>query len=107
MSTMISRKAILSFEELEREWLETDNAYDEYWDRKLQDEKLYWEWMENRAQKTVEMFSQLTGLGGQYFTKMMDILREAAMTGFFFGELRWQDDIRNLIESALETPEES
>jgi len=34
-------------------------------------------------------------------------LREAAMTGFFFGELRWQDDIRNLIESALETPEES
>lgn len=101
MSKLIDRAAITKFEKMEKQWLEDDEAYSIYWNRKFEDEKEYWDWMEERADKLANSFSQLTGLGGQYFAKLKAMLREAAMTGFFFGELRWQDDIRTLIDSAL------
>lgn len=105
MSKLINKTQIKQFEEMEKEWLQEETAYDEYWEKRFQDEADFWDWMELRFDQTAESFLRLTGLGGQFFTKVKDVLREAAMTGYFFGELRWQDDLKTLIDSAFEEAE--
>lgn len=106
MSTLITKAELDDFEKQEEEWLRDEGSFDEFWGRKFEDEQLFFDWLRERAERTVNHFSQLTGLQASFYSKLMDMLQEAAMTGFFFGELRWNTDIRKMIEEATNSPEE-
>lgn len=107
MSTLISQQDIDEFDAMEEQWLQDLGAFDEFWDRKRQDESLLFEWLRGRNEKTAENFARLSKLPGTFHTKLMDIMEEAFMVGFFFGELRWNKDINSMLESALVTSGES
>lgn len=101
MSNLITKELIKDFEEHEEEWLRDEGAFDMYWEKKLQDEELFFEWLRGRFERTANHFSELSGLSGQFYAKIVDMLQEAAMTGFFFGELRWNADVKQMIDSAF------
>lgn len=107
MSQLITEEDITSFEKLEKEWLTDQGSYDAYWERKLEDEEELFDWMRERFERTVLHFSKVSGLKSVFFSKMVDILQEAMMTGFFFGELRWNKDIDTMFSGMnLSEPEE-
>ena len=102
MSTLISQQDINDYEQMEEEWLEDLGAFDQFWERKRQDESLLFDWFRDRNERTVENFARLAKLPGTFHTKVMDITEEAFLVGMFFGELRWNKDINRMMEFALE-----
>ena len=99
---MISEKDIRRFELMEEDWLEDQGDYETFWNRKLDDEAEFFDWLRGRFERTTDLFCDLSGLKPAFYGKMIDMLTEAAMTGFFFGESRWQGDLNVMIEQATE-----
>ena len=102
MSNLISKRDIEDFERLEEDWLENQGDYDAYWQKKLDDEKLLFDWMRSRFERSATIFCDTAGIKPLFFSKVVDMMTEAAMTGIFFGELRWNKDVESMMEKALE-----
>jgi len=101
VSKMISERDIRNFEAREQDWLEDQGDFDVFWEKKLDDESMFFDWLQERFERSVNIFSDLSGLKPAFYGKMIDMLTEAAMTGFFFGELRWQGDVDAMMEQVL------
>ena len=102
MSNLIKKQDIKDFESEEEKWLSDEGAFDAYWDKKLEDESFFFDWLRARFEHTANRFSELSRLQGTFYSKLIDLLQEAAMTGFFFGELRWNRDISKMLSDVLE-----
>ena len=102
MSNLIKQQDIHEFEEREENWFTDDLSFDEMWTKKMEDEHIFFSWLRNKLEGIADSFVGITGLSGIYYSKVMDVLEEAALIGFFFGELRWNKDIKQLIDSAFD-----
>ena len=102
MSKMITERDLRTFESMEQDWLEDQGDYEDFWEKKIDDENEFFEWLRVRFERTTNIFSDLSGLKPAFYGKVIDMLTEAAMVGFFFGELRWQGDIDSMIKGATE-----
>lgn len=107
MSTLIKQEDIKKYEEKEENLFTDDQAYDEMWGKKLEDEHVFFAWLRSRFEDMANDFSSITGLSSLYYSKLVEILQDAAMVGFFFGELRWNKDIEQMLNGVFDTTDES